>query len=157
MELMRVRNRRPIGPLVSMFSRREMNSIQFVDDLKEMAGGSRQPVKRSHENDCELPLACIRHQCIQPRTPRFAARYAPVLVLLHDFKSALGGKLSQVVQLGLDMLVGTRNSDIECGSLHLWEFSLSVQKGTGARFPYLNMRLRPAKSEVNWVQPRRTI
>ena len=91
--------------------------IQLIEDLQKMGDRPRDAIEGPDQHDVELAPPCIPQQLIEPRPLRLGATDL-VRVLLHDLITALGGQLTQVVELRLRVLIDGTDSEVEGGALH---------------------------------------
>ncbi len=105
----RVMNIRPIGPLLSIASRADINSIPSSSSSSTMSrkffGTPGNSVESCNQNHGELTSPCVGHHSIQCRTACLTAGDSPVAVFTADFKASLRGQFSEVIKLSFSVLV----------------------------------------------------
>jgi hypothetical protein len=79
---------------------------------------SRQCGRRPAQDDLELAAAGVGQKLIETRALCFRAA-DPVSVFLHDLETALRGQRTQIIHLGLRMLVQGGNAEVDGGPLQL--------------------------------------
>jgi hypothetical protein len=84
--------------------------------LQQMLDGAGDSVESGGEYDGEVFPPCVRDERVQTGASRPAPGDAAVLIFLHDLEAALRRKLSQIIKLAFDMLVGTTHAHINGGS-----------------------------------------
>jgi hypothetical protein len=95
----------------------DLQVIEFVQHLEEVADRAGEPVRRPYQHDVEPAAARIPHQFIETR-PLGLGPADPVCVFMDDLVPALAGQLPEVMQLALGMLVDRAYSHIKDGALH---------------------------------------
>src|SRR5581483_8189446 len=139
----------------------DIQAVEFIYDLEEVPGRSRQSITRPDEQDIELASPCVGQQLIKPRPLRPGAADAVVRVDLGDLEAALGGHLLQVEALiGWVLLQGT-DAEIQSSSLHLqasltqgasrsssaiWPFKISISSWSGSPVASSSWRSR----QMSW-------
>jgi hypothetical protein len=115
-EAIRVRKSRPIAPLVSTFSRRDIKTTPRLSnsshDLQEVLDAPRDPVECRHKHDGKLLSPGIPHEGIKTRTACLLPANA-IFVFVYDLQASLCRQLSKIVQLRFDVLVGSRNANVD--------------------------------------------
>jgi hypothetical protein len=89
----------------------DIEMVQLIEDLEEVPGRACDAIERPDENDIEAVLAGVVQEVVEPRPLRLGPADA-VGVLANDFVTALSGHLSQVMQLGLGMLIDRRHPHV---------------------------------------------
>jgi hypothetical protein len=87
--------------------REELNaeSRKFVERLQQVLGAPRKPVARPDHEHIEFVSAGILHHPVEFGSSRSRPAESVIHILLHNLEPALRGKLPEVVQLGLWVLV----------------------------------------------------
>jgi hypothetical protein len=96
----------------------DVETIEFIQDFKVVLDGASDPVASPDQNNIEVAAAGIGHHMIQSGAACLHAA-DPVRIFLNDVKTTLSGHLTQIMKLGLGVLIDGRDSHIEDGTLHL--------------------------------------
>jgi hypothetical protein len=82
----------------------DIETVELVQDLKEVPGGSGDAIAGPGQDDIELAAAGIPHQIAEP-WPAGLHTADPVRILLDDLIAALSCHLTQVENLRLRVLI----------------------------------------------------
>ena len=99
-------------------------TVQFVHYLQKVPSAPRNAVESRDQHDGELLPSRIRHEGVETRTACSLATNTSIFVFVDNLESSLCRQLSKIVQLRFDVLVGSRNADVQGCSLHLLSSSL---------------------------------
>ncbi len=91
--------------------------VELVEDLEEVPGRAGDAIEGPDQHDIETVLAGIVQQLVEPRPFRFSPADA-VGVFTNDLIAALRSHCSEVMQLGLGMLIDGRDPQIHGAALH---------------------------------------
>ena len=94
-------------------------TVQFVHYLQKVPSAPRNAVESRDQHDGKLLPSRIRHEGVETRTACLLATNTSIFVFVDNLESSLRRQLSKVVQLRFDVLVGSRNADVQGCSLHL--------------------------------------
>ena len=89
----------------------DVEVIEFVEHLEEVAHGPGDPVRGPYQQHLEAAAASIPEQVIKTRPTSFGSG-DPVGVLGNDLKTPLPGHRAEIVELGLRVLVYSRYAQI---------------------------------------------
>ena len=105
-------------------------AVQLVKHFEVMLHRAGDPVRGPDQNDVEASAACVRHHGIKSRP---AGLYAGDFVceLGNDLQAALSRHLTQVVKLGLGVL-------IDAGDPHIYDGTFHWRRPFLADWPYLS-------------------
>ena len=107
---------RPSGPPVSMFSRNDdeldVEMVQLVEHFEQVLHRASHAIEGPDHHDIEAAAAGVEEQLVQSRTLRLGAGDA-IGVLLRDLIATLRDQRTQVMKLGLGMLIEGRYAHIQ--------------------------------------------
>ena len=95
----------------------DIEPVQLIEHLQEVLHRPGDTIGSPDQDDLELAPAGVPHQRIEPRAFGFGPA-DPVGILFDDLIPTLLGHLTEVVELGLRVLVESGDSQVECGALH---------------------------------------
>ena len=95
----------------------DVEPVQFIEHLQEVLHRPGDTIGSPDQDDIELTPAAVPHQRIESGPLGFGSA-DPVGILFDDLIPTLLGHLTEVVELGLRVLVEGGDSQVECGALH---------------------------------------
>jgi hypothetical protein len=96
----------------------DVEMIEFVEHLEEVAHGPCDPVRGPDQEHLEAAPACVPKQIVKTRPASFRPRDS-IGVLGDDLKTPLLGHRAEIVELSLRVLVDTGYAQIEGNSFHI--------------------------------------
>jgi hypothetical protein len=97
----------------------DVEMIEFVEHLEEVAHGPGDPVRGPDQKHLEVAAARISKQIIETRSTSFSPG-DPIGILGNDLKTPLLGHGAEIIELSLRVLVDTRYAQIKGNSFHIF-------------------------------------
>jgi hypothetical protein len=98
----------------------DVQPVQLVEYLQEVAHRAGQSVAGPDHDDVETSAAGLGHQLVKARPANAGAAKAVIGVLGGDLVTPLLGQEVEIVQLGLGVLIESRDAHVKGSSLHGW-------------------------------------
>ena len=95
----------------------DVEPVQLIEHLEEVLHRPGDTIGSPDQDDIELTPAAVPHQRIESGPLGFGPA-DPVRILFNDLIPTLLGHLTEVIELGLRVLVEGGDSQVECGALH---------------------------------------
>jgi len=95
----------------------DVEMVELIEDFDQVLHRPGQAVERPDQDNIEAAAAGVAEHLIEARAPSLGAA-DPVDVLLDDLQAALSGQGSEVVELGLGMLIDGRDPHVQSRSFH---------------------------------------
>jgi hypothetical protein len=95
----------------------DVEAVEFVQHLEEVADGSCDPVRRPDEHHLEAAAARLPEEFVEA-PPLGLGAEDPVRIFGDDLEAALASHRAEIVELGFGMLVESGYAQVECRSLH---------------------------------------
>jgi len=102
----------------------DVQTTEFVQNFEEVFHRAGHPVECPDQHHIESPAPGIGHKLIETRSLRFRSADR-VAVFADNLVTASHCQRTQIAKLGFWMLIGTRNSDVNGGFLHLVDCSFA--------------------------------